>query len=189
MNSQIPPLTTTDPRIQVGRFTYGNPRFFIWDSNEQIQIGSFCSIAEEVSIFGGGEHRSDWITTFPLRIAFGDELANKDGHPASKGPTVIGNDVWIGYRSVILSGVTIGNGAIIGAGSIVTKDIAPYSIVAGNPAVHIKYRFSEVEVAQLQILRWWDWDLETIHASMGDLCSSEIQKFLHQMEPRKKENE
>ncbi len=106
--SQIDSLVSGDQRISVGRFTYGNPALKVWGEGESLSIGAFCSIADDVVIFGGGEHRSDWITTFPLRIAFGDALAGSDGHPASKGPTCIGNDVWIGHGACVLSGVTIG---------------------------------------------------------------------------------
>jgi acetyltransferase-like isoleucine patch superfamily enzyme len=147
MQSKIPELIPTDSRVSVGRFTYGNPQFMLWDDSERIQIGSFCSIASEVVIFGGGEHRTDWVTTFPLRIAFGDPLAGKDGHPASKGETRIGNDVWIGFRAMVLSGVTIGDGVVIGTGAVVAADVPSYAIVAGNPAKVIE---------KLLALRWWE---------------------------------
>lgn len=88
-------LRSDDPRIRVGYGTYGKPRFRLWDESERIEIGKFYSIAEDVTIFGGGEHRTDWVTTYPLRIAFGDPLGGRDGLPASKGPTRIGHDVWL----------------------------------------------------------------------------------------------
>ena len=138
----IPPLVSPDSRITVGENTYGSPAFWLWHESERIQIGRYCSFAGEVAILGGGEHRVDWVTTYPLRVLFDDPLANKDGHPASKGPTIIGNDVWVGYRVTILSGVKIGDGAVIAAGAVVTKDVPPYAIVGGNPAKLIKYRFS-----------------------------------------------
>lgn len=178
--SRIPPLTPNDHRVTVGRFTYGSPKLMLWDDRERIEIGAFCSIADEVAIFGGGEHRPDWVTTYPLRIAFGDPLAGIDGHPATKGITRIGNDVWIGYRALILSGVQIGDGAVVGAGAVVTDDVPPYSIVAGNPARVIRYRFGREEIAQLLRLRWWDWDIERIRANVVLLCSSDISHFLGQ---------
>lgn len=176
--SNIPTLTSADPRIRIGRFTYGNPRLLLWDDKERIEIGSFCSIADDVAIFGGGEHRPDWVTTYPLRIAFGDEDAGRDGHPSSKGPTVIGHDVWIGFRATILSGVRIGNGAVIGAGAVVTDDVPAYAIVAGNPARLVRFRFSVEQVQGLQRLAWWDWDVEMIRAQVGELCSRDIAGFL-----------
>ncbi|MCC8471807.1 CatB-related O-acetyltransferase [Xanthomonas phaseoli] len=178
--SQIAPLLSHDPRVQVGRFTYGNPQFKVWSDNESVSIGSFCSIAEEVVIFGGGEHRSEWVTTFPLRIAFGDPLAGRDGHPATKGPTRIGNDVWIGYGATILSGVTVGDGAIVGARAVVTRDVAPYSVVTGNPARQVKMRFTPAQVEALMRIRWWDWPIEEIHARQSDLCGGSVEAFVQQ---------
>ncbi len=168
---RIPLLHSDDPRISIGRFTYGNPRLLLWGDNERIEIGSFCSIADEVVIFGGGEHNPDWVTTYPLQIAFGGSRAGQDGHPATKGKTTIGHDVWIGYGATILSGISIGNGAVVGARSVVTKDVAPYSIVAGNPAKFIRFRFDPERIDYLQELCWWDWSVEKIKNNMDILCS------------------
>lgn len=184
MQSKIPELIPTDSRISVGRFTYGNPQLMMWADQERIQIGSFCSIADEVVIFGGGEHLTDWVTTFPLRIAFGDSLAEKDGHPSSKGKTRIGNDVWIGFRAMVLSGVTIGDGAVIGAGAVVTADVPPYAMVVGNPAKVIRYRFAPVVIKRLLELCWWEWDINKIKASVSMLCATDIDKFLKNYEPK-----
>ena len=92
----------------------------------------------------------------------------------SKGDIVIGNDVWLGYRSVILAGVTIGDGAIVGAYSVVTKDVPPYTIVAGNPAKEIRRRFSEAEIARLLELRWWDWPIEKITENVHLLTGNTV---------------
>lgn len=178
MQSKIPELIPTDSRISVGRFTYGSPQFMLWDEAERIQIGSFCSIADEVVIFGGGEHRTDWATTFPLRIAFDDPLAGRDGHPASKGATQIGNDVWIGFRAMVLSGITIGDGVVIGAGSVVASDVPPYAIVAGNPAKVVRYRFTGDEIEKLHALRWWEWDVNKIKENIPLLCSIDISALI-----------
>lgn len=174
MQSKIPELIPTDARVSVGRFTYGNPQLMLWDDLDRIRIGSFCSIANEVAIFGGGEHRTDWVATYPLRIAFGDSLAGKDGHPASKGETKIGNDVWIGFRAMVLSGVTVGDGSVIGAGAVVATDVPPYAIVVGNPAKVIRYRFSMEEIQKLLSLRWWDWDIDKIKSHVPILCSTKV---------------
>lgn len=173
----VPLLRSMDPRVTVGRYTYGDPKFLLWGSEDRIDIGSFCSIAQNVTVFGGGEHNVDWITTYPLRIAFGHVLAGKDGHPKTKGKTTVGSDVWVGYGAVILSGVTIGDGAVIGAGSVVTKDVPPYAIVAGNPARLIRYRFNEDTRAMLLQIAWWNWPLEEIEANVATLCSPDVEAF------------
>lgn len=182
MQSKIPEIVSTDPRVSVGRFTYGDARFMLWDDSERIQVGSFCSIANEVAIFGGGEHRTDWATTSPLRFLFGDPLAGKDGSPVSKGATIIGNDVWIGFRAIVLSGVTVGDGAVIGAGAVVTDDVPPYAIVAGNPAKIIRYRFTPNEIEKLLALCWWNWDIDRIKIMTPLLCSTDIGKIINNYE-------
>ena len=174
VSSYMPLLKSKSPNITVGRYTYGGPRLITHADSDRISIGSFCSIAENVAIFGGGEHRTDWITTYPLRIAFDLPGAWKDGHPATKGETRIGNDVWIGYGALILSGIAIGDGAVIAAGSVVTKDVPPYGIVGGNPAKLIKHRFESGKVEELLRIKWWDWPLEKIIANVHILCSSDI---------------
>ena len=172
--SRIPPLLSEDPRVTVGRFTYGSPRLKVWAAQDRISIGAFCSIADEVVIFGGGEHNTGWATTFPLRIALGDPLAGCDGHPATKGETVVGNDVWIGHGAILLSGVTVGDGAVVGAGAVVARDVEPYQVVAGNPARVLRARFDDAQVQRLCALRWWDWPIERIREHAGLLCSDQL---------------
>lgn len=174
----IPPLTTDDPRISIGRYTYGGATFKLWSEHERIEVGSFCSFAENVLVFGGGEHRSDWITTHPLRIAFNSLGAGQDGHPYSKGPTTIGSDVWVGHGALILSGVKVGSGACIGAGALVARDVPPYSIVAGNPARVVRFRFTETQIASLLEIRWWTWPVEQIRRHESLLCSGDIDTFI-----------
>lgn len=176
--SQIGQLESKDPRVSIGHFTYGGPAFKLWGQEESIEIGSYCSIADNVTIFGGGEHNTDWVTTFPLRIAYGDPLGSKDGHPATKGKTKIGNDVWIGYGATILSGVTINDGAVVGACSLVSEDVLPYSIVGGNPAKLIKYRFTEGQIQELLKIQWWNWPHNRIIEFMSLLSSNNIDRFI-----------
>lgn len=178
MSNKIVPLVSTDPRVSIGKYTYGSPTFLLWNSEERIEIGSFCSIALDVSIFGGGEHITEWVTTYPLRIAFEDTLAYRDGLPATKGPTRIGHDVWIGYRATVLSGVRIGDGAVIGAGSVVARDVPPYTIVAGNPARIVRSRFAPDQVAALLDIKWWNWPDDQIRKHISLLCSSQIDFFI-----------
>ena len=177
-DSRIPEMVSADPRVSVGRFTYGSPALRLWDASERIAIGSFCSIADGVTIFAGGEHNTHWVTTFPLRIAFGEPLAGQDGHPASKGPTTIGSDVWIGDGATILSGVQVGHGAVIGARAVVTADVPPYHIVAGNPARLVRPRFTADQIDALLSIAWWEWPLERIRSASGLLSSPGIDAFI-----------
>ncbi len=174
----LPRPVCEDSRVSIGAYTYGNPSLKLWGADERISIGKFCSIAENVTIFGGGEHRTDWVTTFPLNIAFGLDDAWQNGIPFAKGPTIIGNDVWIGYGAILLSGVTVGDGAVIGAGAVVSKNVSPYAIVAGNPASLFRYRFSEEQIQKLLEIKWWDWPLEKIREAVPSLCGGNIDDFL-----------
>lgn len=160
-------FTKNDPmykKYDIGEFTYGAPRIMEYSSNSKLSIGKFCSIAEGVKIFVGGEHKISNISTYPFR-----EMLNIGSFSTefSKGDVSIGNDVWIGYGATILSGVTIGDGAIIGAGTVVAKNIPPYSIFVGNPGKEIKKRFDEKTIANLLELKWWDWDIKKIRKNIN----------------------
>jgi virginiamycin A acetyltransferase len=146
--------------VTIGNFTTINgPNVQILSKIHPITIGSFCSIAKDVTI-QEYNHRTDRLTTYYIeKNLFGGR--NKD-EISSKGPIAIGNDVWIGAKAIILSGISIGDGAIVAAGSVVTKDVPAYAIVGGNPARIIKYRFSEEVIRQLENLRWWDWPMDKI---------------------------
>lgn len=137
-------------------------------------VGRYCSIGADVEIMPGGGHHTNWVTTFPIRARFGLPGAFDDGHPTSKGDVTIGHDVWIGRGARILSGVTVGNGAVIGAYSVVTKDVAPYTIVAGAPAVVIRQRFSPATVEALQALAWWNWPTERVIENVDLLCGEDL---------------
>ena len=125
----------------------------------------------------GGEHRTDWVTTYAFTHLFPEATGFK-GHPRTKGDVVIGNDVWIGYEALILSGVRVGNGAVIAARSIVTRDVEPYSIVAGNPARHIRFRFDEAAVKALEEIAWWDWPMDKIKEAWPLLLADDVKAFI-----------
>jgi len=163
--------------VEIGDFTYGNPTVLSWGEGTKLEIGKFCSIANNVTIFLGGEHRSDWVSTYPFNVLLKSYSYIK-GHPSSKGDVIICNDVWIGSGVLILSGVTIGDGAIIGANSVITKDVEPYSIVGGNPAKLIKYRFDKKTIKKLLEIKWWDKKLEEIAVVIPLLQSQNLSKII-----------
>jgi acetyltransferase-like isoleucine patch superfamily enzyme len=163
--------------IKVGEFTYGHEaiQLMSWGEGTSVNIGKFCSIAQEVRIFLGGNHNSDWISTYPFghinQAIFGEH--RNEGHPSTKGDVSIGNDVWIGFGATIMSGVSIGSGAIIAANSHVVKDVPEYEIWGGNPARFIKHRFESAVTEKLLRLNWWDYPVNKI-LKIKDLLSSEL---------------
>jgi acetyltransferase-like isoleucine patch superfamily enzyme len=169
------------PQYSIGRGTYGDLRVRSWGEGVTLTIGAFCSVASGVQILLGGEHRPDWVTTYPFSVLW-EKGRHLPGHPASKGDVVIGNDVWIGAEAMILSGVTIGDGAVIGARSVVTKDVPPYAIVGGNPARLIRMRFDEATISRLQSLKWWTWDDAKIERFLPLLLSDRVEAFLREAE-------
>ena len=148
-------------QYEIGEWTYGNPRVISWREGTTLKIGRFCSISRPVTILLGGEHRIDWVTTYPFSTIF-SKAQKFPGHPRSQGDVTIENDVWIGTDVLILSGVTIGNGAVVAARSVVTEDVPPYSIIGGNPAKFIRYRFKKSIIKELEKIAWWNWPLSKI---------------------------
>jgi len=164
--------------LNIGEHTY------IHDRKIRNRIGKFCSIATDLVIIGY-DHHSEWITTYP----FLDECirstwpgtqdipypqAPEFGSNKNRGDISVGNDVWIGYNVKLFKGITIGNGAVIGACSLVNKSVQPYSMVAGTPARPIRKRFSDAEIEALEQIRWWDWPAALINRYMPLLCSANI---------------
>lgn len=181
----------TGPNIEIGNYTMYNdyvhdPRDFEKNNvlyhypvnGDKLQIGKFCSIACGAKfLFTSANHTMRSLSTYPFPIFFEEwELDAKNICEAwdNKGDIVIGNDVWIGFEAVILSGVTIGDGAIIGTRAVVTKDVPPYTIVGGIPAKPIRKRFDDETIAQLEALNWWDWDEETIRNNISAIQSGDI---------------
>jgi acetyltransferase-like isoleucine patch superfamily enzyme len=178
-STALPFLVSSDARLQVGKYSYGRPKVLLWSDQDAVEIGAFCSIADGVTIYGGGEHNTDWVTTYPLRIAFQEPLAWKDGHPRpSDRTTKIGSDVWVGYGASILSGVTVGDGAVIGAHAVVATDVPPYAIVAGNPARLLRFRFPAEQIAALLEIRWWDWPIEKIRTYIPLLSTAQVDDLI-----------
>ena len=179
-----------DPSIEVGDYTIYND--FVNDpsqfernnvlyhypvNHERLRIGKFCSIACGAKfLFNCANHSLRSLSTYTFPLFYDEwELDKADVTSAwdNKGDIVIGNDVWIGFEAVIMAGVHIGNGAIIGARAVVTKDVAPYTIVGGVPARAIRKRFDDATISRLESLRWWDWSKERIRRELPGIMRRE----------------
>ncbi|HMQ62264.1 MAG TPA: CatB-related O-acetyltransferase [Flavilitoribacter sp.] len=175
------------PNIIVGDYTYyddfedvanfeKNLKYFFDFTGDRLIIGKFCMIASGVEfIMNGANHLSEAVSTFPF-AAFGNgwENAMEGKIYPFKGDIVIGNDVWIGYKAVIMAGVKIGDGAIIGSHSLITRDVEPYSIVGGNPARLIRKRFADRDIDRLLQIRWWDWSADKLTRNVKLLTAADI---------------
>lgn len=175
------------PQHEIGRGSYGHFRVRHQNEAATLKIGAFCSFAGGVQIFLGGEHRMDWVTTFPFPAFWGDAANNVEGWAKTRGDVVVGNDVWIGTEALLMSGVRVGNGAVIGARAVVTKDVPPYAIVAGVPAKIVRMRFDSETITRLEALAWWNWEDSKITRFIPNLLSGDIKSFLELAE-RDREN-
>lgn len=180
----------TSPNIFVGDYTYyddavnptefekNNILFNYPEFGDKLIIGKFCAFASGTTfIMGSANHRMSSITTYPFNVFGGAWQDNTPDHLSQlpfKGDTIIGNDVWIGRESVIMPGVKIGDGAIIAAYSVVTKDVEPYTLHGGNPAKYIKKRFDEQLISLLLKLKWWDFEPNKLVDFLPTLCCSDL---------------
>lgn len=184
----------TDPGITVGDYTMYND--FVDDptqfernnvlyhypvNHDRLIIGKFCSIACGAKfLLNSANHALSSLSTYPFPLFYeewGLERANVAQAWDHRGDIVVGNDVWIGYEAVILAGVTIGDGAVVGARAVVTRDVPPYTIVAGVPARMIRRRFSDETIAALLKARWWDWPRERIAANIGAIQAGKVERL------------
>jgi acetyltransferase-like isoleucine patch superfamily enzyme len=180
------------PDTEVGDYSYGKP-VVLPEKGRKLRIGKFCSINDGVTIHLGGNHPTHFVSTYPFwvfmehwplaRVALDErdaavsrgELGEVVG---SNGDVIIGNDVWMGTHAAILSGVTVGDGAVIGAYAVVTRDVEPYTIVGGIPARPIRKRFDDETIRRLLEIRWWDWPHEKIAANVNTIYSANVAKLL-----------
>ncbi|PSV21854.1 hexapeptide transferase [Photobacterium leiognathi subsp. mandapamensis] len=194
--------TITNPNIIVGDYSYYSGYYHgksfedqavryllgdqvtqeVWQSGvfgevDKLIIGKFCSIASGATFMMAGNqgHRIDWISTFPFGNAFGDDVPS--GFKRA-GDTVIGNDVWIGSEAMIMPGVNIGNGAVIGSRSVITKDVASYTVVVANNHV-VKQRFQPEQIEMLTEMQWWDWSEQQLKQAIPLMCSGDVEQLYH----------
>lgn len=184
----------TNPNIEIGDYTMyndfvhnpcdfqkNNVLYHYPVNHDRLVIGKFCSIACGAKfIFTSANHSLKSLSTYPFPIFFEEwdlDVANITDAWDNKGNIIIGNDVWIGYEAVILSGVTIGDGAIIGTRAVVTKDVPPYTIVGGVPAKPIRKRFDDTTIAKLLELKWWDWSEKQIKSNLEIIQSGRIDEL------------
>ncbi len=182
-------FSQTSEFIKMGKWSYGTPAIHGWGEKAILEVGAYCSIASGVNVLLGGEHRIDWVTTYPFNTLWPGIAGHITGHPKTKGNVVIGNDVWIGTGAFILSGVKIGDGAVVGAQAVVAKDVPPYAVAVGNPARVIKYRFDFPTIEKLLKIAWWNWPEEEIVKAIPLLLSSNIQSFIDYCESQGKTGE
>ena len=167
--------------FSIGKHTYGSENIVIdryKGSDNKITIGSYCSIATNVTIITGGIHPVNWVSAYPFRAKFRLEGRFNDGIPYSKGEVIIGNDVWICSYVTILSGITVGNGAVLASNSVITKDVPAYALVGGNPARIIKMRFTESQIKILERIKWWEWKEQKVITVIPYLNSENIDEFI-----------
>ena len=185
--------TISNPNILVGDFTYiadfefesHVTNFYPW-SRDKLIIGKFCQIAAGVEfMMNDANHQMSAVSTFPFYTLEGWNMESpKTEDMPYKGDTVIGNDVWIGKNAVILPGVHIGDGAIIGANSVVGSEVEPYTIVVGNPAKPIRKRFDDELIALLEKFKWWDMDIDTINSLIPLITSSDLENVKAELKNR-----
>ena len=183
-----------NPNIQIGDYTIYNdfvhdPREFRKNNvlyhypinKDRLIIGKFCSIACSAKfLFNSGNHKMASLSTYTFPLFFEEWDLEKENVAQAwdqKGDIIIGNDVWIGYEAVVLSGVTIGDGAVIGCRAVVTKDIPPYTIVGGVPAKPIRKRFDEETIKELQKIKWWDWPEEKIAGKIPAIQAGNLEEL------------
>lgn len=165
------------PDFTVGIGTYGMPTVHDWHEGSALRIGAYTSIADDVHIFLGGHHRTDWISVYPFP-AFIEEAKAIQGFGGSRGDVTIGNDVWLASGCTILSGVKVGDGAVVAARAVVTRDVAPYAVVAGNPARVVNWRFDAQSRQAILASQWWTWSEAEIRQIVPLLCSDRIDEFI-----------
>jgi virginiamycin A acetyltransferase len=185
--------TVSNPNIIIGDYTYyddpedsenfeRNVLYHFPFIGDRLIIGKFCALARGVKfIMNGANHKLSGFSTYPFQI-FGngwEKVMPQPGELPYKGDTIVGNDVWIGYESIIMPGVTIGHGAIVAAKSVVVGNVKPYTLVGGNPAKCIRQRFDDETIAALLKLAWWDWEIDKISRNLDKIVSVDLAALIN----------
>jgi acetyltransferase-like isoleucine patch superfamily enzyme len=173
-----------DGTLVMGTMSYYAPQIvkFKGDTGRVI-IGNFASIAPDAEFFVGGLHRTEWVSLYGLRAMLELPGAHEDGFTHGRGDIVVGSDTWVTKGCTVMSGVTIGDGAVVATKAVVTKDVRPYAIVAGNPAREIGRRFSDEQVEALLRIRWWDWPTEQVKERVDLLSNPDVDGFIARFGP------
>lgn len=182
------PNVLADPGelLTLGEASYDPPRLLSFGRAARptpVTIGRYASVHHTAEVFTGGGHHPEWVSMYGFRLRFGLPGAGDDGQPWSRGPVRIGSDTWVGWRALIMSGVDIGDGAVVAAGAVVTKDVPAYAVVGGNPARVIRYRFDEATIEALLRIRWWDWPQERVLAHVDQLNCPDVGDFVRRHDP------
>lgn len=167
--------------LQRGKYSYGEPNIISYSLNRnKVYIGNFCSLGKNINIYlsNGIGHDTTFISTYPFGHIHQNVFNVNNNSKNTNGDVIIGNDVWIGDNVVIMSGVKIGDGCVIANNSHVVKNIEPYSIVGGNPALLIKKRFNEEQIKKVLEIQWWNWDETKINENLHLICSNNINNFI-----------
>lgn len=165
-------------RVILGPHIYGVPiiKHYPYDETKLV-VGSYSSLSETAIVMLGGDHNAARVTTYPLRIVWGMDGAGEEPYEPS-GDTIIGSDVWLTQRTFVRSGVRIGDGAVIAAGAVVTKDVPPFAIVAGNPARVIRYRHAPEQIEALLQIKWWNWPDADVREAVPLLSETDVDAFI-----------
>lgn len=181
-NSTVPENVFNIESVSVGKNTYGRLRIISFNDSHKLRIGNFVSMADDITFLLDSDHYLNHVSTFPMKVQVTKELQME---AVSKGDIIVDDDVWIGYGATILSGVHIGQGAVVAAGAVVTKDVPPYAIVGGVPAKVIKYRFSPEVIGLLLKLDYskltddmvWE-RIDELYTSLDGKSPEEVEKLL-----------
>ena len=180
-NYSVPMNIFPIENVKVGNKTYGQLNVIVSNINNYLSIGHFCSIADKCEFILSGEHPIDNLSTYPFKV----KVLGEKYEALSKGNIIVEDDVWLGYGAIVLSGVTIGRGSIVAAGSVVTKDVPPYAIVAGNPAHIIKYRFGQEIIDRLMMIDYSKWDdsfigenISQLYTNVNELKEDQLELFI-----------